>query len=40
LIAKAFALAVKAGRMGYLSGLPSEQEKASSSSPLDWVLKL
>ena len=40
MIAEAFALSVKAGRMGYLSGLPVEHENASSSSPLDWVSKL
>jgi thiazole synthase len=38
--AGAFAMAVKAGRMGYLSGLPSEKQKADSSSPLDWISRL
>ncbi|MBN2546087.1 MAG: thiazole synthase [Spirochaetes bacterium] len=40
LIAKAFKLAVIAGRMAYLSGLPEESNKAIASSTLDWISKL
>ena len=37
-LAHAFALAVAAGRMGYVSGLPGQQESASASSPLTGFL--
>lgn len=37
-LAQAFALAVKAGRLAYLSKLPSMQEKANPSSPLTGFL--
>lgn len=33
-MAKAFSLAVRAGRLGYLSGLPSKKDRAEASSPL------
>jgi thiazole synthase len=38
LLAQAFSLAIKAGRLGYLSNLPSEQESANPSSPLTGFL--
>ena len=38
LIAKAFALAVQAGRLGFLSGLPAQQTDAKASSPLTGFL--
>ncbi len=38
MIAKAFSLAVKAGRLAYLSGLPSQQTYAKASSPLTGFL--
>lgn len=38
LLAKAFAQAVAAGRLGYLSGLPSQKNIASASSPLTGFL--
>ncbi len=38
LIAQAFAEAVKAGRLAYLSGLPSEKISAEASSPLTGFL--
>lgn len=38
LAAKAFAMAVQAGRLAYLSKLPSPKEKASASSPLTGFL--
>lgn len=37
-IAKAFALAVQAGRLGYLSKLPKQQDIADASSPLTGFL--
>lgn len=37
-LAKAFALAVQAGRLGYLSKLPSAQKDARASSPLTGFL--
>ncbi len=37
-IAKAFALAVKAGRLAYLGGVPGEKDSASASSPLTGFL--
>lgn len=37
-IAKAFALAVEAGRLGYLSKLPKQQDIADASSPLTGFL--
>jgi len=37
-LARAFALAVKAGREGYLSGLPAKKDIASASSPLTGFL--
>lgn len=40
MIAKAFSHAVIAGRMGYLSGLPEQGDKASASSTLDWISSL
>jgi len=38
LLAKAFSLAVSAGRLGYLSKLPQKQNNASASSPLTGFL--
>lgn len=38
LIAKAFALAVEAGRAGYLSGLPAQKPMGEASSPLTGFL--
>lgn len=38
LLAKAFKLATKAGRQGYLSGLPAESSQAHASSPLTGFL--
>ncbi len=38
LIAKAFSLAVKAGRLGFLSKLPSAENMANASSPLTGFL--
>ena len=38
LLAQAFALAIKAGRLGYLSKLPSPQNQAKASSPLTGFL--
>lgn len=38
LLAKAFAQAVSAGRLGYLSGLPDKKNVASASSPLTGFL--
>jgi len=40
LIAEAFKLAVIAGRMAYLSGLPLESNHAIASSTRDWISKL
>ena len=37
-LARAFALAVEAGRMAYLSGLPLQQSIAKASSPLTGFL--
>jgi thiazole synthase len=37
-LARAFAMAVEAGRMAYLSGLPMQQSKARASSPLTGFL--
>lgn len=37
-LAEAFSLAVRAGRMGYLSGLPSKTFSANASSPLTGFL--
>ena len=37
-IAQAFALAIKAGRLAYLSGLPQQKSAASASSPLTGFL--
>ncbi len=37
-LAQAFSLAVKAGRLGYLSGLPSQRFIANASSPLTGFL--
>ena len=37
-LAEAFALAVKAGRLGYLSQLPDQKEIAQASSPLTGFL--
>ena len=37
-IARAFALAVEAGRLGYLSGLPAKRSIANASSPLTGFL--
>lgn len=37
-LAEAFSLAVKSGRLGYLSGLPASQSNASASSPLTGFL--
>lgn len=37
-LAKAFALAVQAGRLAYLSGLPAQKNIASASSPLTGFL--
>ncbi len=37
-IAEAFSLAVKAGRLAYLSGLPQQRSTASASSPLTGFL--
>ncbi len=37
--AKAFSLAVAAGRLAYLSGMPSQSEIASASSPLTGFLR-
>ena len=37
-LAKAFALAVQAGRLAYLSGLPAKKETANASSPLTGFL--
>jgi len=37
-IARAFSLAVEAGRLGYLSGMPAEGLQASASSPLTGFL--
>lgn len=37
-IAQAFSLAVKAGRLAYLSGLPQQKSAASASSPLTGFL--
>ncbi|MCR4337103.1 MAG: thiazole synthase [Candidatus Omnitrophica bacterium] len=38
MIAKAFAMAVEAGRLGYLSKLPAKKDIASASSPLTGFL--
>jgi thiazole synthase len=38
-IAEAFALAVKAGRLAYLSGIPAQVEGARASSPLTGFLR-
>lgn len=38
-MAKAFSMAVKAGRLAYLSGIPSESIHASASSPLTGFLR-
>jgi len=38
LLAEAFALAVRAGRLAYLSRLPSQSDKANASSPLTGFL--
>jgi thiazole synthase len=38
ILARAFALAVEAGRMAYLSGLPLKQDVANASSPLTGFL--
>ncbi len=38
LLARAFSLAVQAGRLAYVSGLPGRQETAESSSPLTGFL--
>jgi thiazole synthase len=38
-MARAFALAVEAGRQGYLAGLPSRTEEARASSPLTAFLE-
>jgi thiazole synthase len=38
-MAKAFYLAVKAGRLAYLSGLPSSETCAEASSPLTGFLR-
>jgi thiazole synthase len=38
-IAEAFALAVKAGRLAYLSGIPAQAEDARASSPLTGFLR-
>ncbi len=38
-IAEAFALAVKAGRLGFLAGLPGNAQEASPSSPLTGFLR-
>ena len=38
-MAKAFSLAVKAGRMAYMSGIPSESLRANASSPLTDFLR-
>lgn len=38
-MAKAFSLAVQAGRLAYLSGIPSESLKANASSPLTGFLR-
>lgn len=38
LLAKAFALAVEAGRAGYLSGLPAKRPQGEASSPLTGFL--
>ncbi|MCK5580570.1 MAG: thiazole synthase [Candidatus Omnitrophica bacterium] len=38
LVAHAFSLAVKAGRLAYLSNLPTEKESAEASSPLTGFL--
>lgn len=38
-MAKAFAMAVKAGRMGYLSGLGVRSDTANATSPLEAFLK-
>lgn len=37
-LARAFALAVEAGRMAYLSGLPRQRSVANASSPLTGFL--
>lgn len=37
-VAQAFALAIQAGRLAYLCKLPTEQDKASASSPLTGFL--
>ncbi|MDP3790447.1 MAG: thiazole synthase [Candidatus Omnitrophota bacterium] len=38
-MAKAFSIAVKAGRLGYLGGIPSQSINASASSPLTGFLR-
>ena len=38
-MAKAFDLAVRAGRLAYLSGMPAERKYASASSPLTGFLR-
>lgn len=39
-MADAFSLAVRSGRLGYLSGLPAFGSAASASSPLEWISSL
>lgn len=39
-MAEAFAMATVAGRTAYVSGMAAKVEKASASSPLDWISKL